>query len=404
MMSAISLCLAAVAPGADSPVPAPAWSDRVVATHYAFAIADGMGAPVEKWLPAEIVRRFGAGPFTAFLPPTEPPRDGPGKGDGRVTDDTLGIEALMRAYAAFGDHLDAHAYASQFAPEIGARTVFVPERGADGVPLDRPLWWPERYAHLRNAINHVDPRQAGQGNWLNEGFNSIVWPIGAVNAGDPERAYAEAVAFGSAHTESYALEAGAVTAAAFAEALGPAPTVEGVLAVALALAKDGTKLALGAVLATVDPSDPPAAFAEKAYRAWLPYSGLPRARLAATDPRPGDRDGTNVGLPSRIQAIQNLPAALAAFKWSRGDYQRALTAGIVYGRDAESIAAQASGLAAAMRGTGVLDPALCAAADKANRREFSTQARELAHVAVRILLRDEAARARRMRTLLGSQP
>lgn len=382
--------------------PAAAWVDRVVATHYAFAIADGMGAPIEKWTPKEIVARHGDGGFPRFLPSTDP-KDPPGtgKGDGRITDDVLGVEALMRAYRARRGHLDAYDYAGLYLPEIARRKVWVPERQDERPALERPLPQPERYAHHRNAVGMVEPRQAGVGNWLNEGFNSIVWPIGAVNAGDPARAYAETVAFGSAHTESYGLEAAAVTAACFAEALGPSPTVEAVLAVATGLAKDGTRLALEAVLATVNPADPPAVFADKARRAWLPYSGLPPARLAAAEPDTLDRTGTNAGRPSRVQSIENLPAALAAFKWSRGDYRRALTAGLIYGRDAESIAAAASGLVAAMKGRGDLSAELCAASEAANRRDFVADAREFAAVASRILEDDLSSAARRRSAVLG---
>jgi hypothetical protein len=43
-------------------------------------------------------------------------------------------------------------------------------------------------------------------------------PVGEVNFGDPGQAYQEAVALGIAHNESFAVEAGAVMAAAYAEA------------------------------------------------------------------------------------------------------------------------------------------------------------------------------------------
>lgn len=399
--TALALATALDLPASE---PSAVWVDRVTATLYAFAIADGMGAPIENWTPDAIVAKFGEGDFTRFIPSTDPAAPpGTGKGDGRITDDVLGIEALMRAYAAHGGHLDAYAYSEFYVPEIAGRQIWVPERQDTRPALERPLPQPERYAHHRNAISMVEPRQAGQGNWLNEGFNSIVWPIGAVNAGDPARAYAETIAFGSAHTESYGLEAGAITAACFAEALGPSPTVENILAVALTHAKDGTRLALEAVLASVNPDDSPVVFADKARRAWLPFSGLPPDRLTVAEPNTRDRSGTNVGRPSRIQSIENLPAALAAFKWSGGDYQRALRAGLIYGRDAESIAAASSGLVAAMRGRAVLPPDLCAASESANRRDFTAVAKQFCSVVVRILNADAVAAANRRAAVLGDR-
>ena len=49
---------------------------------------------------------------------------------------------------------------------------------------------------------------------VNCGAAMYIAPVGAVNAGDPRRAYDEAIAFASGHQESYGLEAAAVLAAA----------------------------------------------------------------------------------------------------------------------------------------------------------------------------------------------
>jgi ADP-ribosylglycohydrolase len=395
------LASAALAPWLPATTPAPTFDDRVAAALASFAIADGMAAEWETWTPAEIAAQFGAGDFTRFVPPlAERPAANPGKGDGRISDDTLEVEALLRAYAARRDHLDAHAYAAVFVPEL-ERAVWVPERAATTPAINRPLWWPERYAHHRNAINRADPRTAGVGNWLNQGLAVIIWPVGAANAGDPDAAYAEAAAFGAAHTESYALEAAAVLAAAYAEAFSAGATVERVLAAAQARAKDGTRLALDAVLATVDPADDPLAFAAKARRAWLPFSGLPPARLAAAEPDTRDLAGTNVGLPSRVQSIESLPAALAAFKWSGGDWRRAFRAGLLYGHDAESIAAVSSSLAGALHGPAVVPADLRAASESANRRDWASLAADFT-AAVRDLAQKDAGRhAARQRALGG---
>ncbi len=182
LLSLVGSSMAVAALGAERP----SFGDRVAAAHASFAIRDAMAGEWERWSTAEIARRFGTGDFTVFTPPLEVrPPDRPGKGDGRITDDTLEAEALMRAYASHGGHLDANAYVSAFLPEVAERAVWVPERGTTEPLLQRPLWWPERYAYHRNAINRVDPRLAGQGNWLNQGLAAFVWPIGAINAGDP---------------------------------------------------------------------------------------------------------------------------------------------------------------------------------------------------------------------------
>jgi ADP-ribosylglycohydrolase len=375
------------------------FDDRVQGALLSFAIADAMAAEFENWTPAEIAARFGTSGFPCFVPPLQKrSASNPGKGDGRISDDTLEVEALLRAYVRRSDHLDAHTYATVFIAEL-ERPVWVPERAATIPPIDRPLWWPERYAHQRNAINRADPRTAGVGNWLNQGLAVMIWPIGAANAGDPTAAYAEAASFGAAHTESYALEAAAVLAAAFAEAFSAEANVERVLAAALDHAQDGTKLALNAVLATVDPTDDLLTFAHKARRAWLPYSGLPPARLAEAEPSTSDLAGTNVGLPSRVQAIESLPAALAALKWSGGDWPRALRAGILYGHDAESIAAITTALVAALHGPAVVPADLAAASATANRRDWAAQAAEFCAAVREMAARDAIRLADRERAL-----
>ena len=387
------------------PVPAasPAWVARVAGALYAFAVADAMGGPVENWTPRQIEERFGSHDLLAFLPPTEPVvPPGTGKGEGRVTDDTLQVEALLRAYATHRTHLDAHAYVTAYLPEVAQRRVWVAERQDERTVLDRPMWWPERYAWQRHAINRVDPRQGGQGNWLNQGLASIIWPIGAVNAGDPGRAYAEAVAFGSAHTESYALEGAAVVAAAFAVAFGPSPTADAVLAAAVARARDGTSLALRSALAATDPSTPIPVFVDAVRRSWLPYSGLPPERLDVPDPDTRELSGTNVGLPSRTQALENVVAAFSAVKYGQGDFRKTFRAALFYGRDAESIAAVAAALLGAMGGTDVVPAGLRAGVDRANRRNFAAEAAAFASTAAAIVADDD--RLQRARSLAVLSP
>lgn len=181
-----------------------------------------MGAPVEGWSPERIQQRFGTHDLKTFLPPTHSGDPATGKGDGRITDDTLMIEALIRAYQKAGMHLDAYGYEQFVLPEIATTPVWVPERQRE-MPILERLWWPEKFPWMRLVHGHADPRQAGVGNCVNCGVAMWTMPVGAMNAGDPEGAYAEATALGLAHNESFAIEAAGVMAAGFA------PVVEDVL-------------------------------------------------------------------------------------------------------------------------------------------------------------------------------
>lgn len=214
-----------------------------------------MGAPLEGWGPERIRRRYPSPDVEAFLPAQVVAPDGSyGKGSGRITDDTLMVEALMDAYAVSGDHLDAYGWAEFVLPNLCDRSVFVPERQRE-MPLIERLWWPEKYPYIRLRQASADPRSAGVGNSVNCGVAMYSWPTGAVNAGDPAGAYAEASAWALAHNESFAVEAAAAMAAAASIAFGGG-TIADAVAGARDIARDGTKAAIAACLEATSPSDP----------------------------------------------------------------------------------------------------------------------------------------------------
>lgn len=213
--------------------------DRLEGALYGAAVGDAMGAPVEGKMPGNIAKLFPRHDWTRFLPPTHGGDPDTGKGNGRVTDDTLMVEALINSYRDAGKHLDAYGYADFLLKHVYDEKVWVPERAAVMRLWDR-LWWPEKYPWTRIVRNNIEPRVAGVGNCVNCGVAMWMMPVGAVNAGDPEAAYQEAVAIGLAHNESFAVEAGGVMAAAYAEAFAREATRESVVRASLAVARDGT--------------------------------------------------------------------------------------------------------------------------------------------------------------------
>jgi ADP-ribosylglycohydrolase len=368
----------------------PSFVDRLSACLWAMAIGDGMGAPVEGWDGARVRATYGTHDFTRFLPPTDPTLvgTGKGKGDGRITDDMLLIEALIRAYEAHRDHLDAYGYVRFVIPEYAERKVWVPEKQDERTPLERPLWWPERYAYHRLVINNIDPRIGGQGNWPQQGFMGMVMPTGAVNAGDPQGAYDEVIAYGVATQHSYALEAGAVTAACFAAAFARDAKIDDIANAATHYAKDGTAEAIGAVLAEVDPGDSLERFASRTRKAFIPYFGLSPKTLSEDNPNTRQIAGSNVSSPSRIAAVENLTAGLAAHAYGQGDFIRTMKAALFYGEDNESIAAFALGLLAARLGKTSLPSSLVAASRQANRRDYDAVAASFVAIVKDILAKD----------------
>ncbi len=372
---------------------------------YAFVVADAMGGSIENKLPDEIEAQFAAWDFTTFLPPTAKGdiKSGLGKGNGRTTDDTLNLEAVIGVYLRHRDHVDAYDYARHYIDIIEKEKVWIAEKGAELTPHERPLWWPERYVYQRLVINAAEPRQAGIGNYLNEGFQGNALPVGAVNVGDPQRAYDEITAFGQAHTESYALEAAGGNAAAYAVAFERGSTTERVIEAALAFTQDGTRAALTEVLATVTPTDSLRQFAARARAAVLPYLQLgPELARSSADPLTPKslRAGTNIARPSRIACIENFPVALAALRYGQGDYLRTLKAALFYGRDAETIAAVATSLLAAVRAPEAIVPdGLKHQLDQVNRRDYAALADRLTAVVAEVHRRDAERQARRAQVL-----
>lgn len=342
---------------------------------YAFVIADAMGGPVENNLPAQTKEQFGHWDFTQFLPPMrkEDIEQKKGKGDGRTTDDALNMEALIGCYNRHQDHLDAYDYAEYFIKEITEEKVWIAERAAYMTPHDRPLWWPERYVYNRLVMNNIEPRYAGMGNWINEGFQGIVLPVGAVNAGDPWRAYDEATLFAMAHTESFGVESAGINAAGYAVAFQKDSSIDKVIEAIRMVAKDGTKLALEDVLSVTNPTDSLDEFVRKTREAVVPYLQLSPALLKQENLETPKRmrEHTNIGRPSRIACIENVPIAIAALKYGQGDYLRTMKAGIFYGRDAESIAAVATSLLCAIRGKDIIPKNLKVQVDEVNKRDHA---------------------------------
>jgi ADP-ribosylglycohydrolase len=305
-------------------------------------------------------------------------------------------EALIRAYVKAGTHLDAYGYEQFLLPEIAATKVWVPERQAEMTILDR-LWWPEKYPWMRLVMGHADPRQAGVGNCVNCGVAMWMMPVGAMNAGDPEGAYAEATALGLAHNESFAVEAAGVMAACYAAAFAPGATVADVLA-ATRLGRDGTGAAMAACIGAAERAGSVTDFIAKARSAVAPFDQ--RTGHAPDDKPLADAEpASDLGKPSRLASIEELPVAVAALVFVAGDFHQTVRAGVFYGRDCDSIAGMACGLFGGLHGSESLPATLRAAVDRANRRDLTALSAAFMPVVSEALRRDADRLTRRLAAL-----
>ncbi|MFI9644031.1 ADP-ribosylglycohydrolase family protein [Micromonospora sp. NPDC051925] len=370
--------------------------DKSVGALVGAAVGDALGGATETALPEQIRARYGgwvegvAPPFHADWA-TARPMAPYHKGDGHITDDTLMTHALVRAYAAKRDHLDAYDVAELLVPDLIERVVRIPDLERDGLTFHR-LAAAERWLVTRLHHAHADPREAGVGNIVNCGAAMYMAPVGVVNAGDPAGAYAEAVEIAGAHQQSYGREAAAVFAAAVAAAMTPGAGVDDVVDAAVELARDGTRAAIVAVVEQA-----------RGYDDWRTAIGPLRAAVAPYDTVGEDyrRPGLGARRPSRLHSIEELPVALGMLVVARGEFRAAVLGSVNYGRDADSTATMAAAVAGALGGAAAVPAEWSDVVAEASRTDLVTPARELAEVAVEVFARDRDRFARRAERFTG---
>jgi ADP-ribosylglycohydrolase len=361
--------------------------DRVAGCLLGAAVGDALGGPVEGWTPEQIAERHGGrvrgivGPFHEDWRTARPiaPYH---KGDGHVTDDTLMTQALVRVYAKVRDHLDAYSVAEHLVPDLITTPRWIPELEAEALPLQR-LFLAEKWIVARLHYGHVDPREAGVGNIVNCGAAMYMAPVGVVNAGNPAAAYAEALEVAAPHQSSYGREAAGVFAAAVAAAFVPGATAASVVDTALAMAKDGTRAAVGAVCEQA-----------AAYGDWEAALGPLREAVAPFDTVGPRYREPSLGArrPSRLHSIEELPVALGMLLVGRGDFEPAVLGSVNYGRDCDSIATMSGAIAGALGGARAVPAGWGAEVCRASRLDLDGPAAELAAVTREVFARDTERR------------
>lgn len=363
--------------------------DRLVAVIVGAAVGDALGGAVEGYSPEQIRERHG-GPVTGIVGPwfddweNARPMSPYHKGDGRVTDDTLMTHAMIDTYERVGGHLTAFDVASTLVPIMMSEPRWIPELEKTTVILNR-VFLAEKWIVLRCHYSHADPREAGVGNVVNCGAAMYMAPVGAVNAGDPDAAYAEAMDIAGAHQSSYGREAAGVYAAAVAAALAPGATAASVFEAALSVAHDGTRAALAAVRNAVESWDGAADLQPILRAAILPYDTVGETY------REPDMDARK---PSRTKAIEELPIALGYVLAHDGDYRAAVLGAVNYGRDCDSIATMAGAICAGLGGTAVIPDDWADEVAAASRIDLEAAGRRLAAVAATLAAADAERAAR----------
>ncbi|MGW7099761.1 ADP-ribosylglycohydrolase family protein [Streptomyces sp. NPDC054838] len=361
--------------------------DRAAGCLVGAAVGDALGGPVEGWSPDRIVERHG-GRVRGIVGPwyedwrTARPIAPYHKGDGHVTDDTLMTHALVRVYEAVRDHLDAYAVAEHLVPDLMTNPRWIPELEAEALPLQR-IFLAEKWIVTRLHYAHADPREAGTGNIVNCGAAMYMAPVGLVNAGHPEAAYAEALDVAGAHQSSYGREAAGVFAAAVAAACVPGATAGSVVDTAVSLAKDGTRAAIEAVRDVA-----------RGHRDFESALVPLREAVAPYDSVGPDYRRPSLGArrPSRLHSIEELPIALGMLLVADGAYEGAVLGAVNYGRDCDSTATMAGALSGALNGLAAVPEGWAKQVAEASRLDLHAPAAALAAVAREVFARDRTRR------------
>ncbi|HDN58931.1 MAG TPA: ADP-ribosylglycohydrolase family protein [Candidatus Marinimicrobia bacterium] len=328
------------------------------------ALGDAWGAPVEKLTHDEIKRLYGKIDSLNFEHYIKRSKTH-GKGYGRVTDDTLMTLVLCDVYKELKTHLDAYAV-FPLIKKIYFEEIWIPEY-QKAMPLIERLFYPEKYIFLSNYLASKDPRSAGVGNMVNCGAAMYMTPVGVVNAGDPHRAYNEAIAFASSHQSSYGLEAAGVFAACVAAAFIPNITSMEIVKTAHDLAKDGTKMAIGEIISAAELVKPGDDVVKTFHEVLAKYSPV------GDDLR---RESENVGaptekyIPSRLKSIEELPIALGYIYLYGEDFYKALIEGVNSGRDTDSIGTMIGAILGCLHGVEVISKNDIETLKKANKYDF----------------------------------
>ena len=295
-------------------------------------IGDAMGAPAECWTYEQIKEQFGW--INDF--------------EGEGTDDSAIKLILCEAIIKNRGHITADEFADAF------------------------LANKDKYSHLffipvLNMLHKVEsklclPVYAGVGNMPSSSSAMAISPMGIINASNPRRAALETYdVAGLIHAgdSTFCRDGACAMAAAVAEAMNPASTVESVLdASTKYLHKDSSRELLERIrlsLALAEQTKGYEAFREAYYEKYL-----------------GD-----IVCDSR----ETIPCVLVLFKFAEGDPVKAIEYAANFGRDTDTIASMVGALCGAFGGVSALKP------EWVKKIEATTMSqKDLSHQLIEILI------------------
>jgi ADP-ribosylglycohydrolase len=301
------------------------------------AVGDALGAPVENWHYADIRERHGK--VTEFMPREDAGRARPA---GSVTDDSAIRHYMCLAIVRKRGRIGPEDYAAVWLEKANPDRLFFTEQ----IVLQK----------LRHGMS---PWETGRGQPMADAAVMSIAPIGIINAGDPEQAYQDAFILSLMQQDMVERDAAATIASAFAAAFHPESSAASVLDTMLEHSSPELERRLTMAMDLAAESEGVDEFTERFYASMLDFS------FPLAPEEEWDRDRS----PSPTSR-EVLPAVAAIFHLCGGEPDRCIVEGASFGRDCDTIATLAGGLAGALRGAGAIRTDWIADCEAANEDLF----------------------------------
>jgi ADP-ribosylglycohydrolase len=275
-------------------------SDRILAVLVGARVGDAMGEPAEGMDAAEIDRRYGW--VTAF--------------DGAGTDDSLMASLLIEALVSSGGVASQDEWAARIAA------------GHELIYAQRQKFFISVLHLVAKLRRGVPPRTVALGNMPSSSSAMAIWPVGAVNAGQPARAAMQAYRLAALiHTYpvDFCQDGAAFVAATVAAGLRDSATISEACEEGLRQLDSASGEAMRALIA----------------------SAIELAGEAGDYREFRTRYHASAHQPDACDARETVPAAAALACLARGDVKAAVEYGANFGRDTDTIATMAGAMCGA---------------------------------------------------------
>ena len=306
--------------------------DRILGVYLGSAAGDALGGPVEGWNAGMIKAVYGR--VKELLPYTRPMRQYDVQGRaGAITDDTCICDDFARFFLAYPNETDR------------TPTALIQYLVANA---KLELWWQKAAQILRKveagelAVEQIKERLIGGG--------AAWWtPIGIIHAGQPDSAYEETMRLSSVFRQPFEQNLISAIQAAVVASMMPSATVSTITDALLKYSGPlARKLLERAIRIAQKHEGNLDAFVEGIYAEAL----VTECASEIDGPMPPQATAKDPYRGATVLYAEQIPLAVGAFVFGKGDFVNSMVASVHLGRDTDSICATTGRLAGGLVGLG----------------------------------------------------